>query len=256
MSLSKNRKRIFLSAILVLISYFVFQKYQYHKDLEYIKLHGGFIVFRESSLPTWLQGFVFDKEVESIELNYSQIESLDFLRSFKRVKKLYLEGVKVSSWRPLQNCIYLEHLNLIRSNFTDFGDLQSYNLKSIIAWDTPVQKLKGIEKFKKLELLSLSSCKVSDLKELGELKALKEFYVKNTAVSDLSPLSSLSSLVKLDISHTNVKSLVPLYNLKSLRSLQIQGLPIKREPTEIYLKQCSVWGFIDDPKIEVIKVKN
>ena len=83
-----------------------------------------------------------------------------------------------------------------------------------------IKNLRGLEAAKNLEILRISSNKISDLTPLANLLKLIQLYINFTEVSDLTPLANLTRLEDLYISSTEISDLTPLANLTRLEDLR------------------------------------
>ncbi|HWR70956.1 MAG TPA: leucine-rich repeat domain-containing protein, partial [Dehalococcoidia bacterium] len=72
-----------------------------------------------------------------------------------------------------------------------------------------------------LDLLGLSSNRISDLSPLSNLMSLRTVFLEDNRISDLSPLSGLTSLEYLQLDANRISNLSPLSGLTSLECLYL-----------------------------------
>ena len=85
------------------------------------------------------------------------------------------------------------------------------------------------EKLRKIEILDLSSHKISDLSPLAQLTNLRELYLSYNQIRDLSPLSQLTNLKFLFLESNQIGDLSPLSQLTNLTWLFVGENPIKNK---------------------------
>jgi len=162
------------------------------------------------------------KNIKELIFTYFEI-SLDFLKYFNSIEKLYLDGVflDLDAINYLENLKYLELVSVKFSNeiITRRKKLDFYNLISL-------KHL--VIKNSSIGLNSFSNSKSIEEMELGtpnELSLIQDFPLLNSLIltnnnSDLKPLAGSKSLLKINLTN-NLSSLSSLSEIKNLNSLSV-----------------------------------
>ena len=94
-------------------------------------------------------------------------------------------------------------------------------LTRLIAWDSEISDLRGIEHATNLINLGLCGNQISDLSPLADLVHLEGLSLCVNQISDISPLSELTNLTHLDLGANQISDITPLANLIQLERLNI-----------------------------------
>jgi len=101
-----------------------------------------------------------------------------------------------------------------------------------IAWptdvfeETQITDLRGLEYFKNLTSLNLSSNAVTDISPLSGLTKLTSLFLGGNPVADISPLAGMTSLRVLSLSGCAAQDYSPLADLKGLEVLMLDNSTI------------------------------
>lgn len=82
-----------------------------------------------------------------------------------------------------------------------------------------IKDLTGLEAFKNLTSLNLTSNQISDISVLSDMANLTELYLDDNRISDLSPLSGLTDLTKLWLGKNRIEDISALSGLTKLEQL-------------------------------------
>ena len=82
-----------------------------------------------------------------------------------------------------------------------------------------IKDLTGLEAFKNLQSLNLTSNQISDLSVLSDMTNLTELYLDDNQISDLSPLSGLTNLTKLWMGKNRIGDISALSGLTNMDQL-------------------------------------
>jgi len=90
-----------------------------------------------------------------------------------------------------------------------------------------VESIEGLQYCRNLEILSLTSNRISNLAPLKELTQLKRLYLTNNQISNIEHISSLVNLEDLTLGVNHISDIRPLTGLKNLKWLGIEGNMIR-----------------------------
>ncbi len=131
-------------------------------------------------------------ELEVFSFKDANVNDLNALSEFVRLKELHFSGTAITTIPRLEN-------------------LQS--LISLHATNSPVQKIDAPGLPASLHDLDISNTPIEDLKTIGMLPDLKKLNCSGTQIKRLDHLEKSTNLESLDCSNTNVSKLDPLDNL-------------------------------------------
>ena len=94
-------------------------------------------------------------------------------------------------------------------------------LTRLIAWDSEISDLSGMEHAANLIELGICGNQISDLSPLADLVHLEGLSLCVNQISDISPLSELTNLTHLDLGANQISDITPLANLIQLERLNI-----------------------------------
>lgn len=139
-------------------------------------------------------GSITDIECEEVdELQFSAIHSL--VSDYDEYKKMKIYTLNDLYWFPNLKYLYLEDQEMI----ADFSPMAQC---------------------RKLYLLSVSDCGISDASFASDISNLRYFRAENNRIADLSPLSKCKNLYGLDINGN------PVSDLSSLKELDMGDLSV------------------------------
>ena len=95
------------------------------------------------------------------------------------------------------------------------------SLTKIVAGQTNIRNLMGIEKLTNLEFLWLAECQISDITPLATLPNLDLLLLSGNLISDITPLATLPNLTYLWLSDNQIFDVTPLATLTDLRYLSL-----------------------------------
>lgn len=95
------------------------------------------------------------------------------------------------------------------------------SLLELIAPNSNIESLAGLEQAISLQTLSLPENAISNLSPLADLTRLERINLNGNAISDISPLAALANLTSLFIATNDVNDISPLAGLTNLTRLDI-----------------------------------
>ena len=179
-----------------------------------------------------LFGFEYFVNLESLSLGNECnlicfiISDMNFLATFKNLKRLWLNTCIFSSIDCLSELKNLESLRILNNhkltkfNFSDLGS--SEKLKVLEISTCRLESIKGIEKLKNLECLYLQNNFIKSISSLGELRKVKSLNLSKNKIKDISALSSLSNLSNLFLPFNKISKLDALIELSRLKVLKVK----------------------------------
>ncbi|MBI41846.1 MAG: hypothetical protein CMF59_19795 [Leptospiraceae bacterium] len=140
-----------------------------------------------------------------LKLDHSDLEYLDDLRLFRRLRSLSLEGCNLSS---------LEGLN--------WPALKKLSLKG-----NPLKEISQLSSLSRLEDLDIAKTEVTDLNPLSSLKNLRELRANDNQIESLEPLTELPELKEINIYDNQIRDLNVLKNNTLLKEISCFSNPLE-----------------------------
>lgn len=137
------------------------------------------------------------RKITYLNLNHSDIKSIEDLKYFKSLRKLDISFNKVKDLSETKRLI---------------------NLQELIANDNQIEDISSLSEVKTLKKLDISNNFITDITPLTSLKNLVELDVNNNKVKSVGKLSELPNLKVLDISRNNIEDMDSL-NSKNYKLL-------------------------------------
>ncbi len=132
------------------------------------------------------------KNLKELDLTWTRVKDLDFLKWFTDLEKLSLKDTRVSDISALEWLKNLKELDLSKTEVSDISSLKGLtNLEKLSLKDTKISDISALEWLTNLRDLDLSWTKITDIKALKWLKKLRELDISLTGVEDLEPVEWL-----------------------------------------------------------------
>ena len=164
-----------------------------------------------------------NRDYLSLDLENSQVASIQGLQVFTNLWTLDLSGTKVSNVSPLAKSTSLVGLGLSKTRVSDLSALSKLTgLTGLDLSRTPVTDVSPLAKLTQLTRLCLASTKVPDVSPLAKLTKIRSLNLSGTKVSDVSSLAGLMNLEELYLAGTDVSDVSPLAKLPKLKTLNLQ----------------------------------
>ena len=164
-----------------------------------------------------------NRDYLSLDLENSQVTSIQGLQVFTNLWTLDLSGTKVSDVSPLAKSTSLVGLGLSKTRVSDISPLAKLTgLTGLDLSRAPVTDVSPLAKLTQLTRLCLASTKVPDVSPLAKLTKIRSLNLSGTKVSDVSPLAGLVNLEELYLAGTDVSDVSPLAKLPKLKTLNLQ----------------------------------
>jgi hypothetical protein len=175
--------------------------------------------------------------LEVLSVRWSDLSSLDLVRSLQNLEQLDCSGTPVTDLTPLAGLSAVKRLDCSGTRVTDLTPLAGLSaLKRLDCGVTQVTDLTPLAGLSALQQLDCRTTKVTDLTPLAGLSALQRLNCRSTKVTDLTPLAGLSALQQLDCSETRVTDLTPLAGLSALQELDCSKCRLQNLPPSIFTK--------------------
>ncbi|NHJ22528.1 MAG: leucine-rich repeat domain-containing protein [Candidatus Lokiarchaeota archaeon] len=207
-----------LKSILSLINSFNLKQVDYRQGIEY-SLENGLI----TGLKLWGLGIRRLSEIghlkyitnlEFLDVSETDLEVVDGLERYPKLKSLELGKNKISEIKGLNNLVNLEILDISNNKVKEIGGL--YDLKKLkvlhLAFNQ-IEEINGLENLQDLETLILDHNLISELRIRGVLPHLEGLYLSNNQLKTLD-LGNFPSLETLSV------ALNPLIEIKGLKELK------------------------------------
>jgi Leucine-rich repeat (LRR) protein len=132
-------------------------------------------------------------KVTYLNINHSNIRSLEGVENFRSLKGIDLSFNQVTDLTPLTKLKHLEELILYTNKVTDVFELG---------------------KIRTLKRLDLSSNNITDIAPIAALTNLEELDLNNNKITVIDSVTKLPKLKLLDVSRNNIKNLNILHTNK------------------------------------------
>ncbi|NQZ76148.1 MAG: hypothetical protein HRT61_08565 [Ekhidna sp.] len=121
----------------------------------------------------------------------------------------------------------LKNLQVLDISNTQVSDLEplrhTKNLRKLIARQTNLISLNGLQYLEQLTTLDLASSTVVDISAIAALQSLKYLNLSNTSIVSFESLRSLSGLDSIDLSQTTFSDLSSLEGNAGLKTLRLKN---------------------------------
>ncbi|WP_158736871.1 CotH kinase family protein [Alteribacillus sp. YIM 98480] len=167
------------------------------------------------------------QEVDSIDLSYSGIESLEGIEKLITVRDLNLEGNRIEDIDPLEELIYLEDLNLRGNHVEDVAVLEKMErMRSLDLRETGIKDVEAIAHMTTLQDLNVRGNSITSIEPLENMVELRKLNVRNNHIEDISVLSHLNKLEDINLRHNAIQDFSPVFELPHLTErLYVEGNP-------------------------------
>lgn len=202
--------------------------------------------------------------LSSLSIIKTDIDNVSWITPLTRLTNLSISCLNDSTQvaidkTSLNYLTNLKYLDLYRVIFDDLASINKLiNLETLTIDNCKIKNssLNGIENFKKLKNLSVTSLKINNYNAIANLTQLTNLDLSSNNLTDINYLSNLVNLKELKLSSNNLTNINPLANLKQLEKLNVHfnkltdvsALPNLTKLTELNLS---------DNKIETLpNIKN
>jgi len=214
-------KRIFLSAILILIP---FGASAQNVDILDTNLHAVIA----TALGKAPNATITTEEMATlrvIERHDSDISDLTGLESATNIERINFRDTLIFGVSPLSGLNKLQHLELRGSNLEDLSPIAGLtNLRVLIVTHSLIWDMTPREGLIQLEFVDVSVNDISDYSPLASLTTLRDIRMNdNPEVEDMSPFSGLMNLQRFRSWGTPIPDLSPFVELPKLIVLDICG---------------------------------
>lgn len=214
----------------------------------------------------------YAKREHTMEIIGGDIISLEDLRHFPNLQRLYLRETSITDLSPLES---MKDLSLLIIDGGKVKDLEPLSkVKTLVRIDLknlPVTTIGPLSELENLGILSLSGL---DLKEIPSWKGdslswlelrnlplttiegfrneenIAYIDIRNTNIEDVSTLSSMPGLIRITIMDSPIRNMPDLERFSRLDSIYIQNTNLRKMPTlpddlmELRLRGNLIYDFI------------
>jgi hypothetical protein len=139
--------------------------------------------------------------------NKLQLDRLDALTIFSRLRELSIDNVAVTDISPLYGLAHLESLTVRNSPLANIQGIERlHELKKLDLENTSVDQLDALQNLNRLHVLNIAGTRVKSLKPIQHQFWLQELYINNTRISNLKPLDDLKKLKLLRCNNSGLKA--------------------------------------------------
>ena len=181
-----------------------------------------------------LKGIGRLSELEELDLESSEVESLAGIEELKKLKRLNLRDNKQLKMKDLTffaEFHSLESLDVSENQLSNLHGVEGLvNLKYI---GTSWNRLKGLNELKgltNLEFLSVAGNRLGSLHGIQKLKKLETLYADYNELRNIKEVKGLTNLTTLKAAYNYLTDINPIKNLKKLHELTVNGNRIKKLP--------------------------
>lgn len=167
------------------------------------------------------------KRLRKLNAAFTGILSLDPIKNLRRITELNIDHTLVESLEPLQFGMKVEQLNCQYTFIKDLGPLQYVRtLTHLDISGTPVINLRIVSQLPDLTHLECDETLISNLNDLSTAKKLKYLDCSSTGITTLIPIQGLTQLEELRCTRTLINTLEPLSKLPQLQALYCEQTQI------------------------------
>ncbi len=154
----------------------------------------------------------------TIDLSYTSISDLSFLKNINSINKLVLRDCKkITDFSVLENCKNINYLDLSHTLISDLSFLKNNKSinKLILEYCRMLQDISILSSCKNITYIDLSSCSMPDISVLGMLENIN--YIKLFSYKkqlDLSFLEKCKNIDTLILSNTSLTDTSKIKNIK------------------------------------------
>ena len=181
-----------------------------------------------------LKGIGRLSELEELDLESSEVESLAGIEELKKLKRLNLRDNKQLKMKDLTffaEFHSLESLDVSENRLSSLHGVEGLvNLKYI---GTSWNRLKGLNELKgltNLEFLSVMGNRLGSLQGIQKSKKLETLYADYNELRNIKEVKGLTNLTTLKAAYNHLTDINPIKNLKKLYTLTVNGNRIKKLP--------------------------
>lgn len=196
-----------------------------------------------NGLEDFLKSSLNLSSLESLEICYSQLTDITFLKSVPNLYHLDLSNNEINSINGVQTLNMLKTLNLGNNKIGDAYHISNLvNLTSLDIRNNPIQDTMVLKSLTKLENLAFTSTSSTDYGFMENMKNLKHLDAGNYNGSkqyfgsegrDISAISNLSELETLSLQGAGIRDASSLSNLKNIVKLNISFNDLYQEDIDI-----------------------
>lgn len=163
------------------------------------------------------------KKLRNLNLSYTGITDLSFLKEYKNLIGVSLMGMGITNLDFLKHLSRLEKLNLSYNTIDDFSPISNLvHLTHIGLDNNNVKNLDFLSNLDNLVQVSVDDNPLSDLSPLRG-KNLKSLYVSYTKVNDFKSLGIMPSLLALYAISDDIESLEQFIGFSNLEVLDVSS---------------------------------
>ena len=116
----------------------------------------------------------------------------------------------------------------IQSDIKDITGIEHFtNLDTLILYENQITDISALRNLKKLTSLHLHNNNITDISALSGLTNLTGLSLNNNKIEDISALSNMSNLKQLTLHANNISNIEPLNNLEKLENLSLNNNKIE-----------------------------
>ncbi|MDQ8204497.1 leucine-rich repeat domain-containing protein [Pelagicoccus sp. SDUM812003] len=167
-----------------------------------------------------LSGLEYAVSLESIDVTYSLIESLDPIRDLSSLRTIRIAHSELLDPGDLSGLVNLNSLDL-SSNRLEAVPIVPASIQTLSFTNNQIIDISEVAGLSDLESLSLSGNLIEDISSLIGLDSLKTLYLNGNQVYRTTALRSLVGLQTLGLERNHLDSMVDLEELKDLSNLWI-----------------------------------
>ena len=201
-----------------------------------------------------------DHDIESLDLAYVPVRSLEPLMPLHRIERLDLTGAN-ADLHPLEHLTGLRVLSLVATDYHTLSALADLDQLEQLDLSDARANLIAVGQLSSLRELQLHAARTTprgfavgdgvglNIAALGDLAELEVLGLSHTKVHDWSALARLSTVESLDVSYTNFADLGLLEHFSELETLYLRRTavanlePLSRLPSleHVDLRDCQLY---------------
>lgn len=165
---------------------------------------------------------------ECVMLAPQEFTTLDDLKKFPNLRKLYLKECRVENNEALGELVGLEQLDLDEYAIDSLDVLEKLTaLTDLTVSGADLRSLQPLTGMTEMKNLWLSRDNITNIDALSGLVNLEELVLYGNQIKDISSLRNLKKLTKLNLDENLIEDVEPLADMTNLKELYLKDNPIK-----------------------------
>lgn len=157
-----------------------------------------------------------------LDINYCNVESLDWLPSCTELSTLEASGNNVSDLSPIAGLDNLKSVYFDSNQISDISPLAGMNLSTLVLSNNSISDATPLRDSQSIDTLSLEGNKLTTADGLQGMSRLRRLSLAHNEITDLSAITEDTKLEEVDVSYNGLTDLSACERLIALEHLYAQ----------------------------------